>query len=501
MAHEEIKHNLSQRTCKENVPLLVHQTLKQRIMSSAEDGSSISREKWPHFVWFIMKISALFYHDKIVTERKCLSCEAEYLERLRGGTKMNSGSKAEVSHAEECLDVTMCYEYSTIDMAVKSIGSTSSHQERHCKACETCWWDRYGRIVRYTEESIGLKQWNHRGSWLVSVFILATVVSLLLFIVHFVIEKVFARKGYLLSFMTYTAFLCPLTVFPIMNVCSKLRSAFSGQRIGSWATTMNARYIVQRLQFLDLSKQGLPAKFFLIICLLWPIYCSSYRAIILVALKCHHDVEDQLLCLTVFITEIIWGCFMYLLYLIRTSFQIQSCLVLDFIKEYEGHAELCHSVIRRMVVDFKCFRRCVTLYLAVMIPICALGASTSLTWQYTLPTRFPRGRYFCGHRDAGDKVFHHTNVMIWSEVTMFFVLGPVAFGGFDVTYIWDNFQIHTIFMQDKKFRKFWNEMIRVLEDYEIHAIPSISFPWVLSMVSLYMALHFDMLTPAHLAKE
>ncbi|KAJ8037272.1 hypothetical protein HOLleu_18052 [Holothuria leucospilota] len=442
--------------------------------------SDSKKSEWPHMIWFILKITGLFYHRNVVTKRWCISCEVDnYKSRLctdQGGHKQTD------LIMWDSIDLTTCYEHKRFDDELNLL----SHQlEKYCKACETCWWDRYGKVSVYTEADIGAQAWNHRGSRLVSVVILLVVASLILFETIFTENKLFAKRELLLHFMSYTAFLCPLFVFPVMNICSKVRSALSGRVLGLWATSLNARYIVQRLQYLDLSKDGLPSKWFLVICLVWPICCSTYRAYITFALKGYLDIAHRLNCLTVGITEFMWGCFVYILFLMRLSFQIQLELVLDFIKKCEGDEDLCQRVVRRLTVDFRCFRDCVAVYMAMMIPLCVLGASTSITWQYLILAHIDKD---CSSLWCVTE--RNINIMIWMDVLMFSSLGPLAIGGFNVDYLWENFQLHVKFMQNKIHQKFWNKIVRFLERTE-DQVPYFSFTTILSVVSLYMAFNFD----------
>ncbi|XP_071814414.1 uncharacterized protein [Apostichopus japonicus] len=207
---------------------------------------------WPPIVWFIMKISAIFYHRQIVGQRRCMSCEKEFYKNTRRvrDTARTVSDGYRRSRKHEDFDLTSCYETVYDDSSITREGSSSE-----CLACESLWWDRYGHVMKYTEESIGLKYWNHPGSWFVSILILTVIVAIMIYEIIVLELAYFAKKNRIVNLMSYLAFYSPLVVFPCMNVCSKVRSAMMVP--GIWATTLNARFIVQRLQFLDLSAKDM----------------------------------------------------------------------------------------------------------------------------------------------------------------------------------------------------------------------------------------------------
>ncbi|KAJ8037578.1 hypothetical protein HOLleu_18427 [Holothuria leucospilota] len=450
------------------------------------DQSTNSQGQWPDFIWFLMKMSGLFYHGTVVTKRRCTRCE---IDKYEGNDGIGATQRVVANGTNEEVDPMSHFE---MDMVPQEPHLPPfERQDRPCQACETCWWDRQGNVAIYSDKTIGLKRWNHAGSWLISLSILYTTILLIIFEIVNIISKIFAMDQLLLHLLNYFAFVGPLSVFPVMNICSKVKSALWGKGIGLWATAMNARFVVQRFQFLDLAKQGIPNKPFLAICLMWPLFCSTYRAIIKIYLECHYEIVLILRCLTVVICELIWGCFVYIIYLTRASFQIQFTLLLDFVKKHEGDFNLCHNIIRRFTIEFRCFRNCVSVYMAAMIPICVLGASTTATWQYFLYDAFKNN-----HNESNDEfersfdVNVNINIMIWSEVAMFSFLGPLAVGGLDVVYIWENFRINLIFMQNNQHRRFWRKMLLFLE-YVEEQTPFISFTTVLSILSLYLGFQFE----------
>ncbi|PIK51500.1 hypothetical protein BSL78_11605 [Apostichopus japonicus] len=437
---------------------------------------------WPPIVWFIMKISAIFYHRQIVGQRRCMSCEKEFYKNTRRvrDTARTVSDGYRRSRKHEDFDLTSCYETVYDDSSITREGSSSE-----CLACESLWWDRYGHVMKYTEESIGLKYWNHPGSWFVSILILTIIIILVIYEAVVLERNYFAKHDRIVNLLSYIAFYSPLVVFPCMTVYSKVARAFSWRGRGIWATTLNARFIVQRLQFLDLAVKGVPAKHFLVLCLIWPVFAATYRTYIKLGVKGQTGLPDKISCLTVAIAELIWGCFMFQLFLIRISFQNHFQLLLKFLQKFEGETELCQQVIRRVLVDFKCYQKVRSCIYVCHDTACILGAATSISWFYMVNDMVNDGskdhEWFVMEKNV--------NFMIWSDVAMFFSLGPLAIGGFNANYIWENFQISVIFMKRDEERKFWNDIIRFLKQVQ-DDVPLISLTTVLAMVGLYVTVEF-----------
>lgn len=112
--------------------------------------SDSTKSEWPPMIWFILKITGLFYHRNVVTKRWCISCEVDnYKPRLC--THQGKHRQTNVIMWDS-IDLTTCYEHKHYD---DELNLPSPQHERHCKACETCWWDRYGKVSVYTEADIG----------------------------------------------------------------------------------------------------------------------------------------------------------------------------------------------------------------------------------------------------------------------------------------------------------------------------------------------------------
>lgn len=103
----------------------------------------------------------------------------------------------------------------------------------------------------------GVRSWNHRGSCLMSVCFLVgtTAVNIYEFLIfaHYHIGK----RYFFINDLSFIIFMMELSVYPLMSLYSKLKSATQGMvPEASWSTTLNGRYMIKRLQFIDFHQKG-----------------------------------------------------------------------------------------------------------------------------------------------------------------------------------------------------------------------------------------------------
>lgn len=473
---------------------------KQPLLQRHDQNENISNNErltdgWPPIFWFMMKITGMFYHKTVVSNRRCVTCDMDHFERVVTKNTRRKSKFVRRLDSDNLYNLTISYENdhgevkvgdqrSYLGILYSEMGTNSRQsqsEKKNCKACQACWWDKHGKVQYYTEKSIGVTHWNHMGSWFVSTVILFAIISLLCTELVYVIGDMFGKRKKLLHLLSYSSFLCALAIYPVMNLCSKVRSSLSGRGPGLWATSLNVRFIIRRLQFLDLQKNGAPGKLFLIMCMVWPIVCAMYRCYVVLGLRGQTGTRRSFACFSAGSSMFMWGCFVYLLYTIRLSFQIQLDLILKFLKRFEGQTDLCQNVLRQVTIDFKCFHQCVRIYMTAMIPMCVLAVTTSLTWQYMLNSDKAK--------EEDVALQKYINTMIWLEIVMFIILAPIAVGGVDVSYVWERFRTNVYCMMGGEHQFFWEEITRYLRNVE-GKTPVISFTMILSIVGFYMAVQF-----------
>ncbi|KAJ8037282.1 hypothetical protein HOLleu_18062 [Holothuria leucospilota] len=445
---------------------------------------SKSRHKWPFSFWALLKVLCLFHHRTVVTERKCFLCHVKNI--------------SQNNHALE--NITSAKKYGIIDalkLAYESDGKkigcgetesllAKTCNDNECEVCKSEWWNLSRTPYIYTEEEIGVDRWNHRGSSVISIVVLVLLLGLWIWDMSYPFIKLWSSPGHTMELLTEIG----LFLFVVSNVvvvlCSKLRSIFmEGCPFLFWASALNVRYIIKRAQFLDLHNKGLPGKLLLAICICWPMFNSCFRAAIFLittdyndSVAFFHAVRTSIVCTLLFQC---WGCFVYMLYLIRVSFQRQFTLVLSYFVEYEGCIDACRGILLNVVTDFQCFKQLSNLYVVIMLPVAFIGMAANLSWSYLLDQA-------CRENEEVMIVLNCVLFLAWSEMIMGIFLVSYAQGGVDVMYLWDNFFDDVLKVHSDRHEAFWRNLIRSMALISRKEGRLLVASVVFSVIGVYMAL-------------
>lgn len=148
----------------EKQPLLLRHDQNQNISSNEKltDG-------WPPIFWFMMKITGMFYHKTVVSDRRCVTCDMDHFERVVTKNTRRKSKFVRRLDSDNLYNLTVSYENDHGEVKVgdqrsdhgilySDVGTNSSQsqsEKKNCKACDACWWDKHGRVQCYTEKSIG----------------------------------------------------------------------------------------------------------------------------------------------------------------------------------------------------------------------------------------------------------------------------------------------------------------------------------------------------------
>ncbi|PIK42424.1 hypothetical protein BSL78_20720 [Apostichopus japonicus] len=187
----------------------------------------------PTTVWLIMKITCVFFQNKLAVPRECFRCHI--LERNK------SISRSSTNEWNGCLNGDR-YDYSTSERT----NHYDVMQSENCTACDSYWWDYNGRVCRYADTDIGVGTWNHRGSWVVSVLLLFSIsvnnAYEVITFAHFNRENTY----FLVNLLSFFIFMTILSLYPIMSLYSKITTVVTQGRISAKyrTRTLNVRYIL-----------------------------------------------------------------------------------------------------------------------------------------------------------------------------------------------------------------------------------------------------------------
>ncbi|KAJ8037283.1 hypothetical protein HOLleu_18063 [Holothuria leucospilota] len=247
--------------------------------------------------------------------------------------------------------------------------------------------------------------------------------------------------------------------YPLISLCSKLRSVLvENVPFLAWASTLNARYLIKRAQYLGLPEKGLPGKLFLFLCSVLPLLVTFYRAFIYLYIsECPFTSQETFrIVRDVYFLETL-GCFVYIIYLIRISFQHQFSLLLSYIKEEEGHLDKCRGALFNVTTDFSCFKQFCSNYLLCTIPMAVLAISSSVAWQYTVNST-------CSSASNERVLDVENNICryVWLVFLLYLAVLTFAIGGLSTEHIWDNFYDDVLQLQSESHCEFWDSFVHQL---------------------------------------
>lgn len=481
-----------ERLIPQNNNVAINGSVKCGVYGSTLGGqeNTDTKTKWPFPLWLLMTFLCMFYHRRVTRKRKCYSCYVKDISHRRASNFDNCTNEEAFLLDPICLEYEYdgdewLNDYQLSEAAVLDNENNDQIHDGNCDVCKVTLWNHLGQAKAYSDQDIGVTSWNFGWSKYVSILGLLFAIACIIYEIGYYMNKMWGRQDKLLHFISYNAFLICISLYPVMSICSKVRS-ISGRiknvPLFSWATTLNARFIVKRMQFLNLHKKGLPGKFLLFLCLIWPTCNAIYRTCIYFYLvKRKTDFHTKFSVASTGALLIWWGCFVYVLYLMRISFQRQFMLTLAYIKDKEGALDHCRTCLSHVVLDFNCFRSCIVIYMAVMVPFTVLGVTTNISWQY----RLSGSCYFVEHFEIESSI----NILIWSNIVMFIVLSVIAIGGLDLCYIWDNFSLSITQMQNEIHGQFWRKIFTHISHISgEHSTMSLTLVW--SVIGFYMGLHF-----------
>lgn len=442
-------------------------------------------KKIPFTVWMVMKIACVFHYRVLVNNRRCFHCQVK-----RVFTSVNrpaSEGKLEKALLNTSLDISgQGYELAD-QRQFSDYTNPVVNDEDDCVVCESFWWNHEGIPDRYTESDIGVGLWNHIGSWLLSLVIIFAAIIIVMYDAVYYISSLWGEQKQIIHVISYATFMVNLALYPVLNIASKIRTCSQGKvPLLSWSTTLNARYMVKRMQYLGPNGAGASGKLFLFLGYGATLFHTIYRGKFYIDL-CHtFSWHSGISVLCGGAIMFIFVNFQYLMYLTRLSLQRHFYLVNKFIEKHQGDLNRCRYILGSAVQDFSCYRQFVAVYMALFIPTSTWAITTHVTWQYFIGSKHHNSTY------PDDPVWGYEstiNILIWVEICTFLFTSLWATGGMDVTYMWKRLRLRVLTIRRHATHSFWHKMVRYM-DYVNEESSGINMTMIFSVISFFMALQF-----------
>ena len=177
-------------------------------------------------------------------------------------------------------------------------------------------------------------------------------------------------------------------------------------------TALHPRYLVKRLQYLR-PASGAIKKPFLFLCVMWPLFNSLYRAYIYVFLvngKEVYYVHDYITICSDGVMAVLYGCFCYLMSILRVSIHTQLDLDVAFLRKRISEVDICRRRLGASLDEYGCLCNLIAKWMIFVMSMNCLGLVTHISWNYLLYSgKIPM-----------TVLETNINIMIWSSYTAVF---------------------------------------------------------------------------------
>ena len=290
---------------------------------------------------------------------------------------------------------------------------------------------------------LGAAGWNHRYSAHLSMVLLLACVSFVLYDTLSYLKEYWGDENKLMSVISYFSFLIPVyLIVPLICLIANLRNIIPRSRVDhfSWTTSLHPRYIVKRLQYLRPETRGVIYKPFLFACVVWPVFNSTYRGVIFKVLVRSCDIHIRITLVANGVASLLWGCFCYLVFILRVSIRTQLKLDIVFLQKHVGKLDMCRRRLAASLDEYGSLCHLTAKWMMINICMGSLGLATHISWNYMLFSK----------KIPLSPTTANLNVMIWSEEIMLLSLTLIAVGGMDLHHIWDDFRARVCEVRQNK---------------------------------------------------
>ncbi|XP_072168336.1 uncharacterized protein [Diadema setosum] len=464
--------------------------------------------KWPWFLWLSLKYLGLFWSRPVVGKRCCQHC---YQKKLEEGDRMARHASGTQIGIDTDIDTILQEEISSDDTRIEPMTTTSrisinnndyddegysvtdkseadtagdddDGRKSRCRVCDSLWWNGKGQYRTYSDKDIGIGTWNHRGSGVVSVILLCLYIFLDLYDVLFFASLFWGRQKDLLRYISYMTYLIYGGSVPFLCSFALIQNITNVAPFAYWPHALDSRYIVRRLQYLDLPERGLPNKLFLVACVVGPLFIVIFRLLfytVIISTE-HFTLRTYLVMINCLCVLTLYGVFSYIIYLLRISFEPQLRLDVSFVRQHVDHLDLCRAKLASTVQDFKTLRQLTNGFMVMVFGLLTMSVATQVTWIYMLLS------HDCKLNLMTDM---YINALVVMENLTFFGLPCFAIGGASINFIWVRFRYRLLELRRARHERFWYRLLQFIREQDPVEC-SMRITMLFTLIGLFVALQF-----------
>lgn len=335
-----------------------------------------------------------------------------------------------------------------------------------------------GQICYITDEDIGSKRLNHRFS-----FVLSNVWLFLIFsstIVLFTTDLLLfdEDKDDLVESMSTVCIQCLLSIPLLTAITCNFYTTWPEWAAGKWSSAICPIFIVQRLRWINMRTTRMAG------------YCLFFGSVFFITIQCTTLTQDifaygfEVSSLTpIKYFTLATGIFnfaglVYIVYLLRRSFEKEVRLVCKFTKSNIEFVDLCRHRLAETFDTFHRFREFSSGWVSMNVLLGVIASLLEIHLWIVAPKDLTYYRYY--------RLFF---------LLLCFVLPILAIGNVSVDYLWGRLvrQISRMRNTDKEFS--WDKLMQFLQEQRPGNRPWQSvMAFILSIIAVFAAIQFRILS-------
>ncbi|XP_077999161.1 uncharacterized protein LOC144452037 [Glandiceps talaboti] len=448
--------------------------------------SNIKCKRWPAIITFSLGVLGYFRLRKDVYAR-CLPC----LFKLKEDSEMQDLFYLESDTTKETTSVvqgdrlcSVCEDLNTNVTARKSSkelsrGPTSSETSEDVPLLN----DNHEQIQYRSIEIVnsGGKVGGNSRCRLLNALSLLWLLLVICLIVYDWFSRLWlswGNKTHLLHLLSYSTYLLPLIVVAMMRVISMFYESTPSTQHG-WVYTLTTEHVLTRLKILDMSK----VRRFGYLCISFAVTCVGFQLsydIYEIVMRCSTiDVFTMISLVGCFFGEFMFVSLCYVIYLLKRCIRANFTSCLYFLKQNIENVDSCRQRIMEAYSDFLRLHNLISLWLVFQFSLSIFKASCQIYWNYWV---------FSQNRAVLSALL--INIMIWLEIAMFLILPPLAVGGFDIVYLWEDFKLNVTRVRREKQDDKWYPIVKLVKTLKpLHV--SLFMTVFFSVLGIFSALHLS----------
>ncbi|XP_032223480.2 uncharacterized protein LOC5522307 [Nematostella vectensis] len=405
---------------------------------------------WPYIFWFYLKSLGLFNSGVLVQPAKCSRCAYAHKHRSR--------------HL----------------MYV---------QTEPCKVCDSLRWNHLGVSTEIHDSDIASSWFNQCGSRPVSLLWLLIITVITALDIAYISHRYRDSSNDIVTTLSLIGSKLLLFIAPLTCFISVLHSMWPRGLPGNWANAVDIDFIIGRLRCVNMKRKMYSGIFiFTISLILLTVECVRLAAPFFdkslvsdIQVNCTHKANTAIFCFDVFLTiegYINFGGLVYIVYLLRCSYESEVKLVVKFLRQNIDDVDVCRARLAETFDAFHAFREFSSGFIALYLIVCTVCILLELhVWiVHTEP--------------LAPFQYEHTVLLI------FFLLMPImAIGNVDCDYIWNRLLRKISRERITAEEESWNKVMQFLQEQKPGNRPwQAVLAFVLSTIAIFSAIQFRLWT-------